>query len=237
MHPASDSGPSHPGASTGASTPNPAPGPAGRTPVRTCIYAHVHPHPGLPFRPAQDCALAPARLLPHGLAAPAQSSSGGGARQCSSSTRCKSQVQTGGVGISTTTSTTSASTPVIWIQYKWQHQLSYGLSSHAVFTNTGSIIHWRAVDLSCVPQEQPSSRQTSACPVSVLTAQCGHNDLVELLAVDLAIAIAIDPSLADHLVDLLSVGFSPRLLMMWEARSMWEAWSQRSYRCRPCRGP
>ena len=136
----------------------------------THLHAHVHPHPGLPFRPAQDCALAPARLLPHWLAAPAQSSSSSGARQCSSSTRCKSQVQTGGVGISTTTSTTSASTPVIWIQYKWQHQLSYGLSSHAVFTNTGSIIHWRAVDLSCVPQEQPSSRRTSACPVSVLTA-------------------------------------------------------------------
>ena len=51
----------------------------------------------------------------------------------------------------------------------------------------------------------------------MLTGQCGHHDLDELLAVDLAIAIAIDISLADHLVDLLSVSFSPRLAMMWEA--------------------
>ena len=71
----------------------------------------------------------------------------------------------------------------------------------------------------CVPQEQASSRQVSACPVAVLTAQCVHHDLDELLAVDLAIVIAIDPSLADHLVNLLSVGFSPRLVMMWELRT------------------
>ena len=59
-----------------------------------------------------------------------------------------------------------------------------------------------------VPQEQASSHQTSAWPVSVLT---GHHDLDELFAVDLVIAISIDNSLADHLVDLL-VGL--RLVMM-----------------------
>ena len=53
----------------------------------------------------------------------------------------------------------------------------------------------------------------------MLTAQCVHHDLDELLAVNLAIVIAIDPSLADHLVNLLSVGFSPRLVMMWELRT------------------
>ena len=62
----------------------------------TYLHAHVHPHPGLPFRPAQDGALGPTRPRPHCLAAPGQRSCGSGARQRSSSTRCESQVQQGG---------------------------------------------------------------------------------------------------------------------------------------------